>query len=256
MDGESSNVEPQGKRASHAVVLGCGRSGTSIFGELFAALPGYSYHSEPPFEDLAGYDYGAPVAIKVPKPGAGCEASPGLPFLVADLCAAVPEPREIFWLVRHPLDAICSLRTGIAQNWGHHPRPPDWETWLAQPLLRRCAHHWVHINTLGYDQVRDMAKLHRFEDMIGDPLGFAKSICGQIGLDPEVCEPALRAWARRVQDEDNDDFQEAECSKSYSRPDHRNKVGRWQENLSAAEVAELVPVVAEAAARFGYFFSS
>ncbi len=101
-----------------------------------------------------------------------------------------------------------------------------------------------------------MAKLHRFEDMIGDPLGFAKSICGQIGLDPEVCEPALRAWARRVQDEDNEDFQEAECSKSYSRPDHRNKVGRWRENLSAAEVADLVPVVAETAARFGYFFSS
>ena len=252
MRGVTPNGEPQGSSVSHAVVLGCGRSGTSIFGELFAGLPGYSYHSEPPFEDLTGYDYGAPVAIKVPKPGPGRDSSPGLPFLVADLRAVVPEPLELFWLVRHPLDAICSLRVGIAQNWGHHPRPPDWESWLPRPLLRRCAHHWVHINTLGYDQVRDMARLHRFEDMIGNPLDFAQGICVQVGLDPEPCGPALRAWARRVQDEDNDDFQEAECSKPYSRPDHARKVGRWRENLSAAEIAELVPVVAEAAARFGY----
>ncbi len=238
--------EPQGNRASHAVVLGCGRSGTSIFGELFASLPGYTYYSEPPFEDLAGYGYAAPVAVKVPRPAAG------MPFLVDELLAVVPEPREIFWLVRHPLDAICSLRVGIAQDWGHHPRPPDWESWLSQPLLRRCTHHWVHINTQGYEQVRHLAKLHRFEDMIRDPLGFAQNICGQVGLDPAACEAAVRTWARRVQDQDNDDFEEAECSKSYSRPDHARKVGRWRENLSATEVAELVPLVAEAAARFGY----
>ena len=103
----SQDGELQGGGASHAIVLGCGRSGTSILGELFAGLPGYSYHSEPPFEALAGIDYGAPVAIKVPKPAAGRDTSPGLPFLVDDLRAVVPEPREIFWLVRHPLDAIC-----------------------------------------------------------------------------------------------------------------------------------------------------
>ena len=239
----------------HAIVLGCGRSGTSILGELFAGLPGYSYRSEPPFEDLAGYDYRAPVAIKVPKPAAGRGASPGLPFLVTDLLAAVPEPRQIFWLARHPLDAICSLRVGIAQDWGHHPRPPDWKSWLSQPLLRRCAHHWVYINSLGYEQVRGIASLQRFEDMIGDPLGFARGICVEVGCDPADCEPALRAWARRVQDRDNDDFEEAECSKSYSRPDHVTKVGRWRENLSAADVAELVPIVAETAARFGYRIS-
>ena len=255
MDGVSKDGEPQGKRASHVIVLGCGRSGTSIFGELFAGLPGYSYYSEPPFEDLAGYGYAAPVAIKVPKPARGRPTSPGLPFLVSELCAAVPEPRQIFWLVRHPLDAICSLRVGISKNWGHHPRPPDWEAWRSQPLLRRCAHHWVHINSLGYEQVRNLARPQRFEDMIADPLGVARAICAEVGLDPGSCEESLRRWARRVQDQDNDDFEEAECSKSYSRPDHATKVGRWRENLSAAEVAELVPLVAEVAARFGYRLS-
>ncbi len=95
MDGVRKDGEPQGKRASHVIVLGCGRSGASIFGELFAGLPGYSYYSEPPFEDLAGYGYAAPVAIKVPKPARVRPTSPDLPFRVRELRAAVPEPRQM-----------------------------------------------------------------------------------------------------------------------------------------------------------------
>ncbi len=232
------------------MVLGCGRSGTSIFGELFRHIPGYSYISEPPFGDLTGYDYTAPIAVKVPKPAAGQPVSPGLPFRVEDLLAAVPEPRGIFWLVRHPLDAICSLRVGIGKNWGHHPRPPDWRSWLSQPLLRQCAHHWLHINTAGYDGIKHLATLVRFEDMIRDPLGTARRTADSVGID--TSDRQLRGWARRVQNENNEDFVEAETSKSYSRPDHKTRIGRWRENLTAAEAAELVPLVGNTAARFGY----
>ena len=34
-------------RPAHVVILGCGRSGTSIFGELFEHLEPYTYASEP-----------------------------------------------------------------------------------------------------------------------------------------------------------------------------------------------------------------
>ena len=46
---------------SHVIILGCGRSGTSIFGELFEHIPGYMYYSEPPFDvvvDLCFEGYG------------------------------------------------------------------------------------------------------------------------------------------------------------------------------------------------------
>ena len=239
-------------RPCHVVVLGCGRSGTSIFGELFQHIPGFTYRSEPPFEDLRGYDYDQPVAIKVPKPAEGRPVSPGLPFLVDELLAAIPEPRAIFWQVRHPLDTICSLRVGIARNWGHHPRPPDWRDWLSKPLLLRCAHHWSYLNTVGYAAVADFATINRFEPMVRDPLDCARRTCRRIGLDPEACDAELGTWARRVQDVDNDDFDEAECSKPYSRPDHATRVERWRENLSAAEISEIAPLVGDAAARFGY----
>lgn len=239
-------------RPAHVVVLGCGRSGTSIFGELFRHIPGYTYISEPPFGDLRGYDYTTPVAVKIPRPTAGRPVSPGLPFLVDELLAVVPEPRKIFWLVRHPLDAICSLRVGIGKNWGHHPRPPDWQSWLSEPLLRRCAHHWLHINTAGYDCVRHLAAITRFEDMILDPLGVARRTGESAGIDTSACDRQLRGWANRVQNENNEDFDEAETSKSYSRPDHATRVGRWRENLSADEAADLIPLVSSTAAQFGY----
>ena len=241
-------------RPAHAVVLGCGRSGTSIFGELFRHIPGYSYISEPPFGALRGYDYTTPVAVKVPRPADGQPVSPGLPFLVDELLAAIPEPRRIFWLVRHPLDTICSLRVGIGKNWGHHPRPPDWESWLSEPLLRRCAHHWLHMNTAGYGSIRHLATVIRFEDMIRDPLGVARRTGESAGIDVAASDRQLRGWAKRVRNENNKDFDEAETSKSYSRPDHATKIDRWRENLSEDEATDLIPLVGATAVQFGYAF--
>lgn len=248
---DASNEKP-----SHVIVLGCGRSGTSIFGELFQHIAGYTYHSEPAFSVLREIDYGSPVAIKVPRPEQGAAVSPGLPFLVDDLLGVVPEPRTLFWQVRHPLDTICSLKVGISQDWGHHPRPPDWRDWQSKPLHLQCAHHWVHINTVGYGSVEHLVSVNRFEDMIRDPVGCAVRTCRFIDLDPAECSEELNVWARRVQDENNEDFDEAECSKPYSRPDHEKKVERWRENLTSAEISELVPLVHEAAAQFGYDLDS
>lgn len=100
--------------------------------------------------------------------------------------------------------------------------------------------------------MRHLAAVYHFEDMIRDPLRLARPVCAQVGLDPAARAAHLTDWALRVQDQDNDDFDEAACSKPYSRPDHIKKVGRWRENLSSAEAADLIPLVAVAAARFGY----
>ncbi|MGI9544768.1 MAG: hypothetical protein ACR2MX_16010, partial [Cyclobacteriaceae bacterium] len=165
---------------SHVVILGCGRSGTSIFGELFEHLPRYTYISEPPFEHLKTQSFSLPMAIKVPKESPGFEPTPGLSFPLDDLLETIPEPRKIFWQIRHPLDTICSLRVGIGKNWGHHPKPPDWQEWLSRPLLERCAHHWNYINDIGYEQVKDIATVTRFEEMVSDPFRFAMNICKQV----------------------------------------------------------------------------
>ena len=239
-------------RTAHVVILGCGRSGTSIFGELFGHLKPYSYYSEPLFSTLLQLDFSRPIAVKVPKESPAYPPTPGLSFPLTSLLTEIPDPKRIYWQVRHPLDAICSLRVGIANHWGHHPKPPDWTDWLQRPLLERCAHHWNYINSLGYRQVAERAQVTRFEDMLRDPLRFAYSICADVGLDSVRHQADLAQWAKRVQNTNNKDFVEAETSKNYSRPDHQTRIDRWKENLSPAEVQSVLPMIIQTARQFGY----
>ena len=236
----------------HVIILGCGRSGTSIFGELFEHLEGYTYYSEPAFADLLTYNYSSPVAVKVPRESSGFPPSPGLSFPLDTLLKTVPAPRTIYWPLRHPLDTICSLRVGIARRWGHHPRPPDWQKWLSRPLLEQCAHHWQYINSVGFTTVASWSTITRFEEMIAAPRAFAQRIGREIGLDLSRQAPHLDAWAQRVQNTNNAHFVEAQTSREYSRPDHATRVGRWQENLRPEEVERIAPIVRDTARLLGY----
>lgn len=240
------------EKISNVMVLGCGRSGTSIFGELFEHIPQFTYYSEPPYQDLKNFDYSQPIAIKVPNESPGFISTPGLSFPLDDFKTAFPAPRQLYWIVRHPLDTICSLRIGISKNWGHHPRPVDWQNWLSRPVLEQCAHHWNYLNTVGYSQVKDMVKVVHFEDMLNEPLKFAQSIGRDIGLDLKANEKALADWANRVQNTNNEKFIEAKTSRAYSRKDHNVRISRWKENLTTQEVQQIKPIIAEGAGIFGY----
>lgn len=236
----------------HVVILGCGRSGTSIFGELFEHLSPYTYFSEPPFAEVVQLDFTRPIAVKVPKESTNYPTTPGLSFPLSVLCAQIPKPISFFWIVRHPLDAVCSLRVGISKNWGHHPKPPDWRAWLGKPLIERCAYHWNYINSLGYDKVRSLAKLKHFESMIQSPRHFAKRICKEVDLDINQNESAIAEWACRVQNTNNEHFIEAKTSRNYSRADHQTRIDRWKENLSPEEIQRVIPIVKDTAEQFGY----
>lgn len=237
--------------APPVMILGCGRSGTSIFGELFDGLDRYVYRSEPSFDVVLAADYSVPQAFKVPRESDLYPARPGLSFPPDRLLAAAPDAR-LFWIVRNPLDAVCSLRVGIASQWGHHPRPPDWRDWLAQPLIAQCAHHWEFLNRAGYAQVAGRATLVRFEDMIADPGTFSAAICGTLGIDRDANAPHLARWARRVQNSNSKDFIEAQTSRSYSRPDHKVRVDRWRENLTGEEAAAIWDIAGTTARAMGY----
>ncbi len=237
---------------ANVLILGCGRSGTSIFGELFEHIGGYTYYSEPDFDSIVEMPFDRPVAIKVPRESPRLQSTAGLSFPLGLMLDTIPNPRLIYWQVRHPLDAIASLRVGISKNWGHHPRPPDWQNWQHRPLVEQCAHHWNFINSVGYRQVRSLVEITRFEDMISAPFSFAERVCEHIGLDVAEHRSELRSWSDRVQDTNNSQFVEAKTSRAYSRPDHERRVGRWTENLGQAEAARRAAIVRDAAETFGY----
>ena len=195
-------------------------------------------------------DLNSAVAFKVPRESDGFPADPGLSFPLVTLQGAAPGVK-LFWIVRHPLDAICSLRVGIARSWGHHPRPPDWRSWADRALIERCAHHWAYLKSVGFAQVWDAAIVVTFEDMIADLAAFAQRVTDKVGVVGAAVQPDVRAWIDRVQNENNDRFIEAQTSRSYSRQDHKVRVGRWRENISDREIAMARPIVAEMAEAFG-----
>ncbi|MEL7530364.1 MAG: hypothetical protein AAFN10_03610 [Bacteroidota bacterium] len=233
------------------MILGCGRSGTSIFGELFERLSAYRYWSEPDYAMLRDLDYDTPVAVKVPRESPTYPADTGLSFPLQDWLALVQGPKTIFWQMRHPLDTICSLRVGIAKNWGHHPQPPDWQDWLDKPLLDQCAHHWLYINTVGYAQVAEIVEISRYEDLLADKAHFVERLAKQLSWSDQELAEAMK-WTERVQNTHNDKYVEAKTSSAYSTQDHSVKVGRWRENLSQAEAEKLWAKVAPVAEKFGY----
>ncbi len=236
----------------HVLVLGCGRSGTSIFGEFFDMLSEYQYYSEPHFDHLVRLDYSSPIALKVPRESENFSSTPGLSFPLDELLKLGMGNWQIFWIVRHPLDTISSLKVGIKQNWGHHPRPHDWREWLEKPLEERCAHHWNYINSRGYDSVRELAVTVKFEDMIEDPDGFSKVVCEKANIDMDKHRETIQKWTDRVQNTNNDKFVEAQTSREYSRNDHSVRVGRWKENLSKKDLKAILPIIRDSMLSFGY----
>jgi len=121
-----------------------------------------------------------------------------------------------FWIVRRPLDAICSFIVGIRQERKHHPCPPDWKTWQDKSLIERCAHHWHYINSVGFDSGKEIPTLVRFEDMMQAPRQFAKMAPTPIGVDPSAHQNTLEQWAGSAQDTNNTQFVEAQTSRGHT----------------------------------------
>ncbi|WP_235296400.1 sulfotransferase domain-containing protein [Portibacter marinus] len=238
----------KGQGKNHALVLGCGRSGTSIFGELFQDIGGFKYYSEPDMDLIMNLEISNHIAIKVPRETAKYPGKNGLSFPLDEFLDKFDHDVQVFWIVRNPLDTICSLKVGIARNWGHHPRPPDWQKWLSKPLVMQCAHHWNYINTVSYESAKSVAKTVHFEDMIRNSKSWAEAVLRHINLE----NPTIEHWAQRVQDQNNQAFVEAKTSVEYSLDDHSKRVGRWKENLNEEEVAMIWPMVRETASNFGY----
>ncbi len=235
----------------NALILGCGRSGTSIFGELFAELGPFDYFEEPLVDDVPTGS-GRAIAVKVPRLPEGVAAPPGCALPDDALARTPPAPRTLFWQVRHPFDAVCSLRVGIADGWGHHPRPPDWQAWIDRPLVERCAHHWATINSSGYRQVADVAIVNHFEAMLRDPIAAARHATLAVGLDPDTVAEPIARWAHRVRDRTDSRFVEARMSRRRSRPDHTTRIDRWRENLTPEQREAIAPIVEDTARTFGY----
>lgn len=97
-----------------------------------------------------------------------------------------------------------------------------------------------------------MQWLPNLKILVRDSSKFSKDSCEQLEIDPKSHDLELKSWNRRVQNNNNEDFIEALTSRPYSTQDHHNKINRWKENLTKENLEEIMPMVLQTAAQFGY----
>ncbi len=87
------------KMCENVLILGCKRSDTSIFGELFNPLSTHIYYSKIDFDLHLNKDFSKPIAAKIPIENRKYQNTPGLSFLLDVLLERKPNIK-IYWQLR------------------------------------------------------------------------------------------------------------------------------------------------------------
>ncbi len=252
-----------------AFIVGVSRSGTSILGELVGAHPDVKYIFEAyvPWR-IAGRGIGGSDRFTAEqatpsvrrfirwwfrwrKGGARIviEKNPRNILRVPFLRAVFPEAKFIH-IVRDGRDVVCSLLPGIGGRFWAHERPPQWrEIFSRYRGVVRCAHAWKEIMRIGLNDLADVPHLQiRYEDLVTDPEEIARQVFAYLGLS---LHPAVIEFCRKIQDATEGSYQ-AKYQTVWSRRDHRRRVGRWRENLTAEQQREIVRILAPTLESLGY----
>jgi hypothetical protein len=228
------------------LLFGCPRSGTSILGELFEHVPGYQFYFEPSMTAVKRLDHDTwewalknPIGPKPWTPGLACDLD--------ELRGSVPHPMSVF-IVRHPLDVICSMRPSMETELRHGPTPPDAEE-LTDPLDRGMA-VWNWVNGPGYTVIKERRDVHlvKFEDLVREPVEESLKILNHVGRFPTA--DSIKQYTSLLSNRTGG--YEAKHQDKWVTQDHELRIGRWRSQLSEEEVSRCWPQVSEIAREFGY----
>jgi len=250
-------------------VLGCARSGTSILGELIAAHPDVAYVFEP-HELWEAAGSGPEGSHRLTEAQATTELRTRIRAWFADrrsqkrlvvektprnvlrvpfLRAVFPEARFIH-IVRDGRDVACSLLPGIGGDDWSHLKPPSWRRLFSEYSgVRRCALAWRDVMAIALADLRAVPHLQvYYEHLISDPRVTARAILNYLDLDnaSEVFN-----FCDKIQDRTVNSYQ-AQMQDRWYRADHTVRVGRWRENLAAADQVAVETMLDDMLTRLGY----
>jgi Sulfotransferase family len=256
-------------------IVGCARSGTSILGEVVAAHPRVTYLYEVssiwnrvfpdrPDDRLTAAD-ASPEAVERLEEELGAriadrardvliEKNPKHTLRIPLLDAAFPAC-QIVHLIRDGRDTVASLMfRNRGPQWGHL-RIPGWADLLARYPEEnhiRCAHQWRDSVTIGREDGRKLSPLRyhevRFETLVEKPRETVEGLMAFLGLG---VTPEMEAVIPRIRDSTSGSYHARRQVRHYV-DDHRLRVGRFRENLSEPQVAEVLAVCGDLLRELGY----
>ncbi len=256
-------------------LVGCARSGTSIFGEAIAAHPRVAYLFEassiwnslvPRHDDhrLTAADATPEVAAAIYEALAAArrglrgdvllEKNPKHVIRIPFLHALFTEARFLH-LVRDGRDTVASLMfRNRGAEWGHL-RIPGWRELLARYESAnhiRCAHQWSYaVATARRDAAalpEGLSREVRYEDLVARPAAVLREVLDFLGLEPH---PDVDAFLFRIQDETKNSYHARKQVRHFV-DNHRRRIGRYRENLGEAQLEDIVGVCGGLLEELGY----
>ena len=260
---------------SPVFLVGCARSGTSIFGEALAAHPDVAYFFElspmwnaalPPRDDHrlersdATPDVARSVYESLAREAGGVdgdvllEKNPKHVLRVAFLDRLFPWAR-LLHILRDGRDTVASLMfRNRGERWGHL-EVPGWRELLERHPEKnhvRCAYQWRDAvvtarregRALGEDRYLEV----RYEDLVREPRKTLRRTLEFLGLSPAS---EVDGFCEKVQDETAGSYHARRQVRHYVE-NHRRRLGRYRENLGEEEQDEVLAVCGDLLRELGY----
>lgn len=257
-----------------AFLMGCARSGTSILGEALAEHPRIAYLFEAsaiwndlvpdrPDHRLTAADASPEVARAIYRALADAAGAPRDVLLeknpkhvirIPFLDALFPHAKFVH-IIRDGRDTAASLMfRNRGPRWGHL-EIPGWRDLLAAYPEKnhiRCAHQWREAVSIARADARSLDpgryREVRYEDLIADPRGTIARLIEFLELEPD---PAVEAFLEKIQDETQGSYHARRQVRHYV-DDHSRRVGRYRENLTSEQIAEVEAVCGDLLVELGY----
>jgi hypothetical protein len=252
-----------------ALLIGCARSGTSIFAEAVAAHPAVKYVFEPhEIWELAGHgengSHRLTAAHATPQvcdrirtwfAAQSCGAAlvldktPRNALRIPFLRTVFPEAKFIH-IVRDGRDVACSLMPGVGGDSWYHLKPVRWREMQAeQQPIERCALVWRDVIQTVCADLAGLPHLQvRYEELLAAPRERVADTWQFLGLPIDAS--ALN-FADKIQDATADSYH-AGGQDVWYREDHARRTGRWRENLSPEQQRRVNAVLADTLKSLGY----
>lgn len=256
-----------------AFIVGCARSGTSILGEYLASnrYVRYVFEAHDVWEkhDRSTDTSHRRVARDVDPVQAGyirgffeqqmsldaskrivIEKCPRNALRIPFVHTLFPSAKFIH-IVRDGRDVACSLRPGLSESW-RHLKPPRWQEFSTHPLLTRCAETWREVVEIAIEDLRSIDHIQiKYEDLLSDPAAVGQTLC--VYLDLPYTEE-MAEFEKKIQNSTQDSYH-SRIQMKWFRDDHRNRSGRWKENLTPDEQRHIVELMRPMLDRLGYLES-
>lgn len=266
-----------------AFLVGCARSGTSILGEALGSHEAVDYLFEasplwnalvPSRRDhrLVPADADAALAAEVYKQLAAAakaasarvdnyasasvllEKNPKHVLRVGFLAALFP-PARFVHIIRDGRDTTASLMfRNRGEQWGHL-EIPGWRELLEKfpnDNHIRCAMQWaVAVRTargdaaeIGPEQYLEV----RYEDLVREPRATLETALNFLGLEPDA---STESFIAKIQDETRGSYHARKQLRHYV-DNHRQRIGRYAENLTPRQLEDVVEVCGDLLRELGY----